>query len=156
MLGFIPEAGTPLGSSIIGMLRKLRVFCFVLFCPPVLVTQLRPTLCDPMDCNPPGISVRGILQARILEWVAISFSRGSGSNPAHLHYTQILYCLSHQAAHWFPDQGSDPHPLQWKWPTRNIQCRVFRASCHMLNIITSIQINSIRSRCSDSFISTSK
>ena len=33
-------------------------------------------LCDPMDCSPPGSSVRGILQARILEWVAISSSRG--------------------------------------------------------------------------------
>ena len=32
---------------------------------------------DPVGCNPPGSSVRGILQARILEWVAISFSRGS-------------------------------------------------------------------------------
>ena len=36
-----------------------------------------PTLCDPMDCSPPGSSVHGFLQARILEWVAISFSRGS-------------------------------------------------------------------------------
>ena len=35
------------------------------------------TLCDSMDCSPPGYSVQGILQARILEWVAISFSRGS-------------------------------------------------------------------------------
>ena len=33
------------------------------------------TLCDPMDCSPPGSSVHGILQARILEWVAIPFSR---------------------------------------------------------------------------------
>ena len=33
--------------------------------------------CDPMDCSPPGPSVHGISQARILEWVAISFSRGS-------------------------------------------------------------------------------
>ena len=33
--------------------------------------------CDPMDCSLPGSSVHGILQARILEWVAISFSRGS-------------------------------------------------------------------------------
>ena len=39
--------------------------------------QLHPTLCDPMDCIPPGSSVRGMSQARILEWVAISFSRGS-------------------------------------------------------------------------------
>ena len=36
-----------------------------------------PTLCDPVDRSPPGSSVHGILQARILEWVAISFSRGS-------------------------------------------------------------------------------
>ena len=39
------------------------------------VTQSCPTLCDPVDCSPPGSSVHGILQARILEWVAISFSR---------------------------------------------------------------------------------
>ena len=39
-----------------------------------LVAQSCPTLCDPMDCSPPGSSVHGILQARILEWVAISFS----------------------------------------------------------------------------------
>ena len=35
------------------------------------------TLCDPMDCSPPGVSVHGILQARILEWVAMPSSRGS-------------------------------------------------------------------------------
>jgi len=38
------------------------------------ITQSCPTLCDSMDCSPPGSSVHGILQARILEWVAISFS----------------------------------------------------------------------------------
>ena len=42
-----------------------------------LVAQLRLTLCDPMDCRSPGSSVLGILQARILEWAATSFSRGS-------------------------------------------------------------------------------
>ena len=42
----------------------------------VLVTFM-VTLCDPMDCSPPGSSAHGILQARILEWVAIPFSRGS-------------------------------------------------------------------------------
>ena len=41
------------------------------------VSLLYLTLCDPMDCNPPSSSVHGILQARILEWAAISFSRGS-------------------------------------------------------------------------------
>ena len=43
----------------------------------VLVTQSCLTLCDPLDWGPPGFSVRGILQARTLEWVAIPFSRGS-------------------------------------------------------------------------------
>ena len=43
----------------------------------VLATQLCPTLCDPMDCSTPGSYVHGILQARILEWIAIPFSRGS-------------------------------------------------------------------------------
>ena len=38
------------------------------------VAQSCPTLCDPMDCSPPGSSIHGILQARVLEWVAISFS----------------------------------------------------------------------------------
>ena len=43
----------------------------------VLVTKFYLTVCDPMDCSLPGSSVHGILQARILEWVAIPFSRGS-------------------------------------------------------------------------------
>ena len=61
--------------------------------------QLCPTLCNPMDCSPPGSFVHGILQARILEWVAISCSRGSsltqGSNPH-------LLCLLHWQANSLP------------------------------------------------------
>ena len=57
--------GTLLGSF--SPLRKVKA----------LVSQLCPTLCDPMDCSPPGSSVHEILQASILEWVAIPFSRGS-------------------------------------------------------------------------------
>ena len=41
------------------------------------VAQSCRTLCDPMDCSLPGFSVHGIFQARVLEWIAISFSRGS-------------------------------------------------------------------------------
>ena len=55
----------------------------------VKVAQSCPTLWDPMDCGLPGFSVHGIFQARVLEWVAISFSRGSsltqGSNPGLPH-----------------------------------------------------------------------
>ena len=46
----------------------------------VIVAELLSCIglfCDPMDCSPPGSSVHGISQARILEWVAISLSRGS-------------------------------------------------------------------------------
>ena len=43
----------------------------------VLVAQSCPILCDPIDCSLPGFSVNGILQTRILGWVAIPFSRGS-------------------------------------------------------------------------------
>ena len=42
-----------------------------------MCAQLCPTLCNPMDCNPPGSSVHGIFQPRVLEQVAISYSRGS-------------------------------------------------------------------------------
>ena len=69
----------------------------------VLVAWLCPILCDPMDCNPPGFSVHGVLSARIPEWVAISFSRGSVWPRDQTWVTFItgrfFYCLSHQAAH---------------------------------------------------------
>ena len=48
---------------------------FVCVCVCVLVTQACPAVYDPMDCNSPGSPVHGILLARILEWVAISFSK---------------------------------------------------------------------------------
>ena len=47
--------------------------------------QLCPTLCNPMDCSPPGSSVHGILQARILEWVAMPSSRGSSQPRDWIH-----------------------------------------------------------------------
>ena len=65
-----------------------------------LITQSCPTLCDPTDCSLPGSSVHGILWARILEWVAISFSRGSSlpgikpGSPA-LQADSFFYQLSH-------------------------------------------------------------
>ena len=65
-----------------------------------LVAQSCLTLCDPVDCSPPGFSVHAILQARMLEWVAMPSSRDL-PNPeielgCLLHYRQILYQLSVQ------------------------------------------------------------
>ena len=66
------------------------------------VAQLCLTLCDPIECSPPGSSIHGIFQARILEWVALFFSRGS---PWPRDWTQVsrivgrhLYHLSHQGS----------------------------------------------------------
>ena len=58
----------------------------------VLVAQLCRTLCNPMDCRPPGSSVQGILQGRESEWVTMPFSRAmfltQGSNLGRLHCRQ--------------------------------------------------------------------
>ena len=59
------------------MMFLFPYFTFNLPIYHVKVAQSRPTLCNPVDCSLPGSSVHGILQARILEWVAIPFSRGS-------------------------------------------------------------------------------
>ena len=78
--------------------------------------QSCPTFCNPMDCIPPGSSVRGIFQARILEWVAISSSRGifliQGSNPCLLRllcWRWHLYLLSYRK----PSDHVDHNKL-WK------------------------------------------
>ena len=66
------------------------------------------TLCDPMDYSPPGSSVHGISQARILEWVTISFSRGSSQLRDE---TQV----SHIAGRFFTTElpGKPRHSLNW-------------------------------------------
>ena len=66
------------------------------------VAQLCPTLCYPMDCSPRGPSVHGIFQARLLEWIAISFSRESSwlrDQTQVSHIAGRLYCLSHLGSH---------------------------------------------------------
>ena len=67
------------------------------------VTKSCLTLCDLMDCSPPGSSIHGISQARILEWVAISFSMGSSwpRDPACFFCIGrwILYCWATKDAH---------------------------------------------------------
>ena len=73
----LKEVANTLGSQLVkrrieSWLSDSRVVCC--YC---LVVQSRLTLCNPMNCNLPGFSVHGILQARILVWVAISFFRGS-------------------------------------------------------------------------------
>ena len=65
-----------------------------------VLTQSSPTLCDPIDYSPPGFSVHGIFQARILEWAAISSSRGS-SPPTD---QTLISCVSCIAGGFFTDE----------------------------------------------------
>ena len=65
----------------------------------VLVDQSSPALCYSMDCSPLGSSVHGISQARIVECVAVSFSRANlGIEPGSPALQQIPYHLSHQGS----------------------------------------------------------
>ena len=65
----------------------------------------RVRLCDPMDCNLPGFSVHGIFQARVLEWVAISFCRGS-SWPRD--QTQVSCIAGRRFTLWAIREAQDP------------------------------------------------
>ena len=62
----------------------------------IKLLQSCPTLCDPTDCSPPGSSVHEILQARILEWVAISSSRGSSQHRDQICVSNVT-CIGRQA-----------------------------------------------------------
>ena len=68
----------------------------------LLVAQSCLTLCNPMDCSPPGSSVHGILQARTLEWGSLSLLKGifptQRSSTGLLHCRRILYCLGLQGS----------------------------------------------------------
>ena len=66
------------------------------------VAQSCPALCDPMDCSPPGSSVHGVLQARILEWVAVPSSRG-------IFPTQGSNRVSCIAGRFFTEPPGEPH-----------------------------------------------
>ena len=58
------------------------------------VTQSCPTPSDPVDCSPPGSSVRGVFQARVLEWVAIAFSE-KNIYFCFIDYSKAFDCVGH-------------------------------------------------------------
>ena len=84
-----PEHDTHLVSMVLIAFKEVGPLAVLKLCllngglqvtQKVLVAQSCPTLCNPMDCSPPGSSVHGTLQARILEWVAMAFSRVSSQS----------------------------------------------------------------------------
>ena len=86
---------------------------YVLYKVKVKVAQSCPTLCDSMDCSPPGSSVHGLLQARIL-WVAMLSSKGSSQprDQTHISYVScigrwVLYHQWHQGSTGGPNKCTD-------------------------------------------------
>ena len=70
-----------------------------------------PTLCDPVDCSPPGSSVHGILQARILEWVA-TFSSRDLPNPGIEATSLRSVCIGRQVLYTAPSGNPEFHTVQ--------------------------------------------
>ena len=95
-------------SRIVGrhFTREVHLRSYVCVC--VLVTHLCLTLCDPMDCSPPGFSVRGILQARTVEWIAISFSIWGHKGAIYQEIPQ-LFQGSASPPHIYFSSPSSPH-----------------------------------------------
>ena len=88
-------------------------------------TKSCPTLCDPVDCSPPGSSVHGIFQTRILEWVAISFFRGFSQS-------RDQTCVS-----WVSCVGRQ---ILYHWATQkpNLECTQCSISCLCWNSVLSL------------------
>ena len=83
----------------------------------VLVTETRPTLCDPMDYHPPGSTVHGIFQARILEWVVIPSSRGS-SPPRDQAWVSCIagrFFFFFFLTIWATREAIPPPPAKWSY-----------------------------------------
>ena len=87
--------------------------------PYMFVSKLCPTLCNPMKCSPPGFSVHGISQARILEWVVIFFSRRSFWPRDQIHMScigrRILYCWATRKE-FLKKSGFNNHLLKFWLP----------------------------------------
>ena len=107
----------------------------------VLVIRSCPTLCNSVDCSPPGSSARGILQARILEWVAIPFPKGS-SWPREWTWVSCT-------AGRFPITWATREAPTVEQPRRNhLEIKFFR-SCHswylLFSVISPLWLSSTKS-----------
>ena len=108
-------------------LLTLLIFTSIHKSECVRVAQWCPTLCNHIDCSPPGSSVCGILQARILEWVAISFSRGSSWRRDWTWVSCItgrfftIWATSESESHSVVPDSLQPHGLYspWNSPAQN-------------------------------------
>ena len=136
---------------------------FVVLCYKCMLVAQSCPICDPMDCSPPGSSVPGILQANILEWVAIPFSRGSSwprdrnqvfcfagrffASESHSNF--MLYLKANfSPGNWM---GNDLFKVQAFRPAEHVQVLIFwdanAVSCLPVSkwILLSIAVSSLSS-----------
>ena len=103
------------------MVTENRIVIALCWGHKVSVAQSYPTLCDFMDCSPPGSSIHGILQARILEWVAIPFSRESSQPKSRSSALQANSLLSEPPGNL--DAGERSQRDTWKlWGDEYVHC----------------------------------
>ena len=120
--------------------KKLSIHLFIHSanskCAVCMHAQLCLTLCDPMDCNLPDSSVHGIFLTRILEWVVISFSRGS-SQPKDWTLFSWVSCIGRQVLYhgaiWQVPSNSNWMPIMCQvlcWLVEMESRRVEMGPCH--------------------------
>ena len=95
-----------------GIIKQVFFFFFFFSSLSAKSLQLCLTLCNSMDCSPPGSSVHGILQARILKWVAMPSSRGS-SWPRDQTHIAYVSCIGRQVVYHYCYLGSPFFQLYW-------------------------------------------
>ena len=93
-------------------LRIQALYCMVMCILHAQSPQLHLTLCDPRDCGPPGSSVHGILQAGMLEWVAIPSSR-EPSRPGDQTHVSCISCTAGRFFYRGAHHGHDYHLRSW-------------------------------------------
>ena len=100
------------------LLLKIEKLYIYIYSMHAKTLQSCPSLCDPMDCSLPGSSVCGILQARILEWVTISFSRGTSQPRDQTHVSRVS-CTGRWVLYHYSHLGS---PIQSQY----LKCSGFK------------------------------
>ena len=109
------------------------------------VAQSCPTHCDYMDYSPPSSSIHGIFQARILEWVAISYSRGSSQPRDWTHISYIGRWIFYHCATW-EDPGTiikannDNSLGMWLWRSSNSFFPFFHNNCDLLVFSATVEL----------------
>ena len=121
-----------MGKSKLRVSEVMNSTLIMLECCCCLVAKSCPTLCNPMDCSPPGSSVHGISQARVLEWVAMP-SPGASSQARDQTRISCLGILYHCASWEAPMLGCSTQKGASWGPRKKCSRNFVRKSAHLLH-----------------------